>query len=70
MRGEIDMHSADISSLETDAEVLKYHSEESLFNFLHAIETTSISTNDSETGQELSALRTKAQCWRSTVTQI
>lgn len=64
------MHAIDPSSLETDAEILKYHSEKSLFNFLHVIEMTSTSTNDSETGQELSVLRTKAQGWGSIITQI
>lgn len=69
MRGEINMHTTDLPSLETDAEVLKYHWEKSLFNFLHATEMTS-SANGSETGQEQSALKTKAQGWGSTITPI
>lgn len=70
MRGEIDTHTIDLSSLETDTKILKHHSDKRLFNFFHAIEVTSASTSDCETGQEFSVFRTKAQGWDSTITQI
>lgn len=63
------MHAVDLSGLETNAKILKY-SDKGFLNFFHAVEMISTSTNDSETGQGFSALRTKAQGWGSAIVDL